>query len=206
MTLEIFSHRAILDANENSLEGISNCLKYNFSLELDLRYNQDVYLSHDKKFSNILFEDACKILQNSNSYIALHMKEVSAIHDTIEIIKDYSLENNSFLFMTDIDYNIIKNIVNNNFQIAYYTSIAPPITDSTFYWCDEIKSKWYDKKIIENLHANNILCIAMSPELINQVNKQEIYSEWERLINLDFDGICTDFPLELKHFEENISI
>ena len=48
MTLEIFVHRAMLNANENSLDGILNCVKNNFSLELDLRYNEYVYLSHDK--------------------------------------------------------------------------------------------------------------------------------------------------------------
>ena len=67
MTLEIFVHRAMLNANENSLDGILNCVKNNFSLELDLRYNEYVYLSHDKDSPNTLFEDACKILQNSKS-------------------------------------------------------------------------------------------------------------------------------------------
>jgi len=206
MTLEIFVHRAMLNAKENSLEGILNCVKNDFSLELDLRYNGHVYLTHGKNSSNTLFEDACKILQNSKSLISLHIKEFFAIQNTIEIINKFSLQNNSFLFMTDFDYNDVKNIVTNNVEIAYYASNLPSITNSKFYWCDETQSKWYDKKNLEDLHAHNIFCIAMSPELTKKANKDEIQSEWERFINLDFDGICTNFPLELKDFVENSSI
>ncbi len=74
MTLEIFVHRAMLNANENSLDGILNCVKNDFSLELDLRYNEHVYLSHDKDSPNTLFEDACKILQNSKSLFPYTLK------------------------------------------------------------------------------------------------------------------------------------
>jgi len=206
MTLEIFAHRAMLNANENSLDGVLNCVKNNFSLELDLRYNEHVYLAHDKNSSNVLFEDACKILQNSKSFISLHIKEFSAILKTIELIKQFSLQNNSFLFMTDFAYDDIKNIVTDNVKIAYYASHLPPITDSKFYWCDELQSKWYTKKILKDLHVHKFFCIAMSVELTKKVNKQEIQFEWERLIDLDFDGICTKSPLELKDFAENISI
>jgi len=206
MTIEIFVHRAMLNANENSLAGILNCVKNDFSLELDLRYNEHVYLTHDKNSSNILFEDACKILQNSKFLISLHIKEFSAIQNTIEIIKKFSLQNNSFLFMTDFTYTDIKNIATNSVEIAYYASNLPTMTDSKFYWCDELQSKWYTKKILEDLHVHNFFCIAMSTELTKKANKQEIQFEWERLIDLDFDGICTKSPLELKDFAENISI
>jgi len=206
MTIEIFSHRAMLNANENSLEGILNCIKYNCSLELDLRYNGQVYLSHDKNSSNVLFKDACKILQNSKSFISLHIKEFSAIPHIVKILNNFPIQNNLFIFMTDVDYKKIKNIVNDNVEVANYTSNFPSIRDSKFYWCDETQSKWYDKKILKDLHTNNFFCIAMSPELTKKVSKQEIHSEWNRLINLDFDGICTDFPLELKDFVESNSI
>ena len=206
MTLEIFVHRAMLNANENSLDGILNCVKNNFSLELDLRYNEYVYLSHDKDSPNTLFEDACKILQKSKSLISLHIKEFFAIQNTIEIIKKFSLQNNSFLFMTDFAYTDIKNIATNSVEIAYYASNLPLITNSKFYWCDELQSKWYTKKILEDLHVHNFFCIAMSTELTKKANKQEIQFDWERLINLGFDGICTNFPLELKDFADNISI
>lgn len=205
MTLEIFSHRAMLNATENSLEGISNCVKHNFSFELDLRYNDQVYLSHDKNSFNVLFKDACKILQNSKSFIALHIKEFSAIPHIVKILHNFSIQNNLFIFMTDVDYEKIKNITNDDIKVAYYASNLPSIKDSKFYWCDEIQSKWYNKKTLKDLHTNNFFCIAMSSELTKKVSKQEIYSEWNRLINLDFDGICTDFPLDLKNFVENNS-
>ena len=204
MIKQIFAHRAILNSPENSLEGIQNCVDNNLSIELDLRYNGSVYLAHDKIKSNVLFEDACKILTNSQSFVSLHLKELSVINYTIKIIKKYSLQKKCFLFMTDLDYKKIKNIVSNDIDVGYYASSVPMKTNSKFYWCDELKSKWYDKKIIQDLHTQNIFCIAMSPELTKKTSKNEIKLEWERLINLNFDGICTDFPLELNDFVRNI--
>jgi hypothetical protein len=206
MTVEIFVHRALFNKNENSIEGILNWTKNNFNLELDLRYDELVYLSHDKTYSNELFKDACKIFKNSKSIISLHVKEFSAILPTIKLIEEFSLYHNSFLFMTDFNYQNLKHLAINNIEIGYYASHLPSFSGSKYYWCDEIQSKWYTKKILEDLHSHNFFCIAMSPELTKQTNKQEIQSEWERLINLNFDGICTDLPLELKDFMEKISI
>jgi len=203
LTVEIFVHRVMLNANENSIEGILNCIKYNFSIELDLHYDKFVNISHDKDFSNVLFKDACKILKDSKCFISLHIKEFSAIAPTIKIIKEFSLQNNSFLFMTDKDYKNIKDAATKDIEIGYYASHYPSFIGSKFYWCDETQSRWYNKKILEDLHKHNFFCIAMSPELTKKINKQEIQSEWKRLINLNFDGICTDFPLELKKFMEN---
>ena len=47
---------------------------------------------------------------------------------------------------------------------------------------------------------SNITCITMSRELLSKSNLNEIKIEWNRLSKLGTDGICTDFPNELKKF------
>ena len=53
---------------------------------------------------------------------------------------------------------------------------------------------------IENLHKQNKILYSVSRELITSSSMDEIRSEWFRLIKLGFDGICTNYPLELQKF------
>ncbi len=67
-------------------------------------------------------------------------------------------------------------------------------------WCDEIQEKWYSKEIFSELHKNNKIIYVMSLELVKTCNENEIVSEWQRLINLGIDGICTKYPEKLMKF------
>ena len=40
----------------------------------------------------------------------------------------------------------------------------------------------------------------MSKELLKSCEIDEIRNEWNRLLKLKVDGICTDFPLLLKEY------
>ena len=40
----------------------------------------------------------------------------------------------------------------------------------------------------------------MSLEVVKSCNENEIKSEWERLIKLGVDGICTKYPEKLMRF------
>ena len=43
----------------------------------------------------------------------------------------------------------------------------------------------------------------MSPELLEEKNMDVIKDEWDRLISLKFNGICSNFPIELKKWMDN---
>ena len=47
---------------------------------------------------------------------------------------------------------------------------------------------------------NGATIITMSRELYIESNFEEIKLDWKRLHKLQIDGICTDFPNELKKF------
>ena len=197
--IEIFAHRAIFDLQENTLQGIKKYMQLNIGLELDLRINKKgVYMSHDKTGQGESFDEACRTLKNSNCKIALHIKELDAVTEIIKIINKHSINNNCFLF--DTDYERICSLVRRNVEVAFYASQKPENIRARILWCDEVRAPWYNKETISNLHKENKTLYAVSKELINSHTKSEIISDWDRLLDLGFDGICTNHPIELASY------
>ena len=194
--LEIISHRAICNSDESSLVGIKNCIKFNFGIELDIRNNEnDVYISHDKSSNALLLKDACSYLKNSNIKKFFHIKEHYAIDKTLLLISKFNLKN-YFLFC--VENNDI--LSSKNIPTADYINKKPFMTNSKILWCDETKEKWFDEKIISQLHQQQKILYGHSIELIRNSSLIEIQNEWKRLNDLGFDGICTNFPLECSKF------
>lgn len=195
--IDILAHRATLNSAENSINGISNCIELDIGVEIDLRLGKDgIYMSHELKTRGELFENACRILSDSKITIALHIKEISVVKETLRLIKKYSLKN-YFLFNTN--YKKILGITNNH-HLGFYASKEPKKIKERILWCDEVKEKWYNYELISNLHKQKKILYAMSKEVVMNCKKNEIYNEWKRLIELNMDGICTKYPKELLKF------
>ena len=195
--LEIFSHRAIFKGLENSSKSIPYYKKLGIEIELDLRYNNNqVYISHDLTNQGDLFEEVCKQLNKSEIKIALHIKESQAINPVIEILKKYTMIN-YFLFDTE---NFEYNKLIDKTKIADYVIKKDQDIKGKILWCDEIQNRWYSKEIVKNLHQKNKLIYVMSLEVVKKCDEKSVYLEWERLINLGVDGICTKYPEKLIKF------
>lgn len=198
---EIFAHRALCGSKENSIKGITNCIKLGIGIELDIRGKTDTtYISHDPTNDGELFDAACKILENSNSKIALHIKEIDALEEVVKIITKHSINKNCFIFADSINYDIIDNLVGETVEVAFYANKKPSNVNAKILWCDELKAKWYEKNFIKELHKENKVMYAMSKELLEPCNNEDIITDWKRLLELQFDGICTDYPRELYQF------
>ena len=195
--IEIFSHRIIFNGIENSVESIPYYKKLGIGIELDLRYNNNqVYISHDPTNEGKLFEEVCKQCDKSEIRMALHIKEKEVINPVIKILKEYSIKN-YFLFDTEnFEYN---NLIDKT-KIADYVVKKDQNIMGEILWCDEIQNKWYSKEIIKNLHQKNKLIYVMSLEVMKKCDNESIYLEWDRLINLGVDGICTKYPEKLMRF------
>jgi len=195
--LEIFAHRALLDGIENSVKSIPFYKKLGIGIELDVRYRKSgVYISHDPVENGDLFEDVCKAYSNSKIRMALHIKEIKATTEVIELLEKYSI-NNYFVFNTE-NFEFFDII--DHEKIAAYVSQKHDKVKEKFLWCDEIQSKWYTKKTISELHKKNKILYGMSLEVVKTCNESEIFMEWNRLINLGIDGICTKYPEKLMKF------
>ena len=195
--IEIFSHRIIFNGIENSVESIPYYKKLGIGIELDLRYNNNqVYISHDPTNKGKLFEEVCKQCDKSEIRMALHIKEKEVINPVIKILKEYSIKN-YFLFDTEnFEYN---NLIDKT-KIADYVVKKDQNIMGEILWCDEIQNKWYSKEIMKNLHQENKLIYLMSLEVMKKCDNESIYLEWDRLINLGVDGICTKYPEKLMRF------
>ena len=195
--IEIFSHRIIFNGIENSVESIPYYKKLGIGIELDLRYNNNqVYISHDPTNKGKLFEEVCKQCDKSEIRMALHIKEKEVINPVIKILKEYSIKN-YFLFDTEnFEYN---NLIDKT-KIADYVVKKDQNIMGEILWCDEIQNKWYSKEIMKNLHQENKLIYVMSLEVMKKCDNESIYLEWDRLINLGVDGICTKYPEKLMRF------
>lgn len=198
--IEVFAHRAKINSKENTIEGVQHYIKNKISIELDLRYNDVIYLSHDPKQTNELFEDSCKLIKDKRSRMALHVKEFNSIPHILMLIKKYMIEKNCFLFMDDNEYSNIRSQVDNSIEVATYVNKEIHNIESKILWCDETKNKWFNKNTISDFHKQNKFLIGMSKELITKCGMNEINQDWKRLKNLGFDAICTDYPFELRMF------
>lgn len=193
--LQIFAHRILYNKIENSIQAIPFFEKLGIGIELDLRYGEyGPYISHDITEKGILFEDLCKNYSKSKIQMALHIKEIEVIKETIRLLKKYSLDN-YFLFNTE--YHNLENMVDEK-HVASYVSQTESNKKTNLLWCDEINEKWYTKEIISDLHKKNKILYAMSLELFKTCNENEMIREWKRLIELGIDGICTKYPEKLN--------
>lgn len=198
--MDIFAHRAIFDGKENSKYGIAKNLQLGFGIEIDLRCDsRGVYLSHDYPNLAELFNSVCSLLKNSNSTIALHIKKLSCTMEIVKLLENFDIKN---CFLFDSDYKFILN-KSANFEVAFYASSKPKKIDARILWCDEIKEKWYSQNLINKLHNENKILYAVSRELVTKSDLSEIFNDWKRLIDLGFDGICTNHPVELHKFLTN---
>jgi glycerophosphoryl diester phosphodiesterase len=198
--IDIFSHRVLFNGIENSKDGILNAIQFNFGLELDLRCDsRGIYLSHDPSNSAELFSDICSLLNNSKSPIALHIKDLKCTEKIVSLLHEYDVKN-CFLFDSDYDYILERST---KFDVAFYANSKPQKNTAKIFWCDEVKEKWYSNQILEELHNQGKTLYAVSRELVISSSLSEIINDWTRLIELGFDGICTNFPTQLNELLKN---
>ena len=197
--IEIFAHRAIYENKDNSLEGIEHCLKSGFNIEIDVRKKDETfYLSHDPQENGDSFYLACELIKQNSKKAAIHVKENFDIKNLVDFIYNYNIENKCFIFTTFQDYDQLKKF--ENIKYANYQNKFDNNVTSQILWCDESNQVWYDQKIFSEHKRNNRTIITMSKELLKSCEIDEIRNEWNRLLKLKVDGICTDFPLLLKEY------
>jgi glycerophosphoryl diester phosphodiesterase len=195
--LEIFGHRAMFNGIENSIESIPYYKKLGIGIELDLRFkNNEIYVSHDLTNEGDSFEEICKTCEKIDLKMALHIKDNESINLAIKFLKKYSLKN-YFLFDTE-NFEYDESI--DNVKIAQYVSKKEKNIKRKILWSDESQEQWYTKGIIKDLQQKNKLVYVMSLEVVEKCNEKEMCLEWERLINLGVNGICTKYPEKLLKF------
>jgi hypothetical protein len=193
----IFTHRGIWNshAKQNSLESFELAAKAGFSIETDLRLqNQEIIISHDPPMDsdNFLF----KAQQNSNSRFALNIKEDNVINYFDNFGKWFE-STRSFFFDGSIPemYKIRNKNFSHALRLSEYEKVLPWIPDVV--WLDSFHSDWWihDQEINKLIETRET--VVVSPEIHGRNSSEVwdyIYRSWQS--GNPYLRICTDLPFE----------
>ncbi len=199
----IFSHRGIgFGARDNSSEALSKAAKQGFSLEVDLRLEDNaVILSHDASDTGEYehFSVLLKLMQDYPAvYFALHLKENSEalFRDAGNQLKPFK---NFFLFATDFRqdgfireaYDLVGK---ERLALYVYNKVIDPglIEKVDYLWMDETGGSIYKDLEHFNILGKKIVCC--SPELYTHKYKSRVEYLKHKISESAVFGICTDWP------------
>jgi glycerophosphoryl diester phosphodiesterase len=175
-----------------------------------------VYKGYEKEAIMLcFFEDVCKTFKKigNNVVMALHIKDINepeVIEKTISLLRNYNLQEHSFLVAVDDQTLPLINIVKEKYSdikvglhlpenSSFYTE--DNFTKADVIWLDEESGNWLNKEMVTLAKKTNSQTYCMSPEFVPHNVFQNRYRErWKDLIEMNFDAIVTDHADELKEF------
>ena len=182
-----------------------------------------VYLS-DKSQRLIFFNEIIKYLDKASFFdIAIHFKEDCQNDEGIRLLsyyyKNFNLYNKAFVFDISLDAALKIRSIDSNIPLAFILSENK--FDRAVYLWDEIKEKkdlfdvfwlaeyqkFYTPDLFKEISEFNKPVYAVSPEVHRALGHPYAISGYEKIWNLfikyEIDGICTDYPNELRKYANN---
>jgi len=219
--MEILSHRYLLagknSKNENTLSQLKDSLKFFNFFETDIRRlaSGEFYISHNEQTVLTPENDAVAhtaLWKNKGAKIALNIKELGYEQQLVEFLRKQQVVNNLFLFDFDIEFlgAELQSYINNIHSLEPGLRCAVRVSDhnetieralaisgSKIIWLDEFDSLWANNEDIQKLKdaGKTVYCIA--PDLHN-FSQGQMEKRFHDFIAWEVDGICTDYPLQLK--------
>lgn len=219
--MEILAHRGIgFGEEENTLKAFRAARELDFGLELDARLLQNgaVHVTHDLQDVNLTLDSVKTLLSGFKSPIAVHVKE-----DSLELAREVcrSTAHCPRVFIFDLTLEAAREIKNEFPQAEIGLSVGEQPFLPTVYSLDEVLNvpecgvvwwdEWtklgavYNEGQIRRIREAGKVIYAVSPELHKStVPHHELAGSpeiaWRELVRLGVNGICTDFPLELRAF------
>lgn len=219
---------------ENTLGAYQSALKNGFGIEIDVHKTRDdvLVVSHDypslESFKCLGLGDVLDCFKKygkDGEFIAIHIKDEmqnDIINSVLENIKSQRLENTCLLFdLTKCGAKHIGTLcprIKTGYSVGekryggtiYTWDDVKDDINMDFVWWDEWKSGLYTQENAKKIKKRNITNFTISPELHKDYKHPasedigKIKDVWKDLIEWGVDGICTDYPRELKRFlEEN---
>lgn len=231
--MRIFAHRGLCRAHtENSIEAFSEAISKGFDIEADLRsHKKEIILSHGPASSHR--QNPAKLRElfamlKGDTLAALHIKEgsgaeiISALTGFISkkpgkrpyknfFFFDLTLEAAEHLKKLFPESEVGISICENDFKgrrpntiYTYDEAAKSPYWD--IVWADEWHTGLYTEEFISRCKQDKKKIYAVSPELHRNTHpfSQNPARVWEKLISLNIDGICTDYPEKLGSLFEKL--
>jgi len=202
---------------ENSEISFEQALKQGYSFETDIRiYNEKCYMKHDVVLDSdtnlCSLETLCGLIngvENKDSLIFMHIKELNNINKVMDILNNYDFEDRIRFFGCDeITLDLIE-VIKTKYPkykvgLHYYENSnfgAKEIEKADFIWADEITKENISIILADLSRHLNKLIYVISPELIPEsVFKNDVKKRWKEFLEMQVDGICTDRPDEFLEF------
>jgi hypothetical protein len=219
--MKILAHRGIWSndkTKQNSYEAVLDSFENGFGVEIDIRdHNGEIVVAHDfPTDKNVRLVDLLKKLEKCGQLFRQNVWAVNIKADGLEqkieeILKDYHLINNSFVF--DMSLPSLVNFVKNKSTIPLCTrysdveKFAEPvmIDECSYIWVDSFYGKMPDFGHINFFLESGKHVVFVSDELHK---RQEYKSYWRLIVEnvsasfYDQVYICTDYPHEAKIYFE----
>jgi hypothetical protein len=206
--ITIISHRGYWyeKSQMNQEVAFKRSWKNGFGIETDVRdFNQKLVISHD--LSSIESMDFDRFIEmylefGNHTTLALNIKA-----DGLASLLKLKLENNGIenYFVFDMSVPDTKRYITHNLNIFSRQSELEkePIfySNSNGVWLDAFDRVWYSNELVQKHLIENKKIAIVSPELHGREHKP--FWQWLKINNFHIEGsilICTDFPLEAKHF------
>ncbi len=221
--MEILSHRGLgFGKPENTLEAFRAAQEADCGLETDIRIglNGEVVISHEPPvFPELLQAEAAIPLFKTFSHpVAVHLKDeapelgnqAGKLFEGIEsvFLFDPTIETARKIRKTFPNIQIGFSVGEGHFlKTIYFLEEVLGLLEGDIIWWDEWTKLGavYNEEQIKAIRLAGKKVYAISPELHRATEpRHELAANpeksWEKLVSLAVDGICTDFPLELKEF------
>jgi len=197
--------------HDDTLDRLFNCrgkIKEKNSLEL-----KKCSFKEDQNLILVGLEELCRLIdkiENKQSKIFIHIKELEDISKVINILDRYNLKDRIRFFACDeLTLEFIKIIKEkySGYKVGLHVPEDSPYKNkesfekTDFIWADEITFKNINKEMIELARRFNKPVYAISLELIDiDIFDEAIKKRWKEILDLGIEGICTDKPEEFLEF------
>ena len=205
--MEIISHRGLWEAQEekNTKNSFNKSFDLGFGTETDVRdANGDLVISHDIPGGNeMTLREFCSLKGVTDYTLALNIKSDGLAAKLKNTLNEFGLTK-WFVFDMSIPDTLghlqVGNPVFTRLSDIEINTVL--LNESVGVWLDAFISDWYGEKIIlDLLNQGKKVCI-VSPELHGR-NYERV---WEMLKPISVNEnllICTDFPIQAKHYFDN---
>jgi len=209
---KIISHRGNFEEASDMEDGRSRLravCQRGWGAELDLRWKGGTpYISHDPldDISERRAEPIFKMLSNYEAGpVAVNVKEVCCLQETVSLIADAGLLGRAFLFDMELAESRRGETAKTFRRLSEKVQLAARVSDRNesvtealkldcceIIWLDEFDRFWATEKDLIRLRTAGRKIYAVSGEL-HEFSKSRVVNRWRQLLCWGVDGICTDW-------------
>lgn len=222
----VLAHRGNLAGRslrgENSRAAIGAALTRGFGIETDIRRASDgrFYIAHDPQpaADDALADDVFELLRAyPDRTVALNVKETGYEGALLDYLRDQRVLRQVFLFDMELIEPAPGQMAERFRSLDRDVRIAARVSDrgepieraltiraASVIWLDEFDRAWATEADVRRLKQAGRIVHAVSPDLHGS-SLDRSRARWAQFNAWGVDGICTDYPVELREYLDGVT-